>query len=511
MNNIQNLTRPFESIFFSDDELYDNIILRYSDRSSGQLKYEHIIESEGNLLVLEKIYDRRTGDEYYLQGKSSLFELVWKVTAEACSIPCVENLKKVLESKSFESDLPSFFQKVFMPDAAGKAPLFMLPKLVALEIVNMAFEKGYIHKGTVLEIIEQYIEEGFDKTEVQNLFAKINITPPYYQLWLDVVNDRPLNEEFYQKLSALSPRHQSLIYASAYGYNNPFLHEPATRPVRPDQCSINVMWINKSPQKADFINGDEEEFRKKIVQPVSQWVEKNPDVEMNIWIDSSMVSDEAIDRSREKLEELGPKVRMRDLRALETVWNNSGAFSERMPVYFRADLGRAVAGDAVVRNGEREFFVYFDLKTKPISLHQIFDEKTVRFLDEFGFVMQRGGCHGFENSFQILSGKQPFLDSHREVIIDQSIEMANERPEAIVEQQIYDTYPAMVAHFLDADGRYGKFVQSEQILLYSLNPFRCDNWKGKYDSYSLPFERGSVNLRKMMPTKPIDAPRSHFY
>jgi hypothetical protein len=143
---------------------------------------------------------------------------------------------------------------------------------------------------------------------------------------------------------------------------------------------------------------------------------------------------------------------------------------------------------------------------QPLSADELFDKKTLTFLDDFGFVMAKGGHLGFENGFQILNGNNlQFMDSHQKVIIDLSLEMAQERPDAIKEQQIYDTYPAMLTHFLHIDGRYGK-LSSEKS---GDGRFRKDRWQ--CDShFNLPLGDGKMMLRDAMPQKPVLLPRSHF-
>ena len=194
------------------------------------------------------------------------------------------------------------------------------------------------------------------------------------------------------------------------------------------------------------------------------------------------------------------------MRTIETVASNPQVFSEKVFVYFRVDLLRAIAADHILRNKENQFFVYGDIDMKPLSANELFDKRTVTFLNDFGFVMAKGGHLGFENGFQILNGNNlKFMDSHRKVIINLSIEMALERPGAIKEQQIYDTYPAMITHFLDVDGRYGKLTSSKK----GLSQFRYDKWKSAAHE-NLPLGDGKIELRDIMPRKPVSLPPSHF-
>lgn len=109
-----------------------------------------------------------------------------------------------------------------------------------------------------------------------------------------------------------------------------------------------------------------------------------------------------------------------------------------------------------------KYFVYADLDMAPMSSAELFDQRTMYYLDSFGFVLAKGGNHGFENGFQILNGHHAqLMRSHRQVIIDLNLQMAAERQTRLFEQQVYDSYPAMAMHFLEADGRCGKLNEEK--------------------------------------------------
>lgn len=176
------------------------------------------------------------------------------------------------------------------------------------------------------------------------------------------------------------------------------------------------------------------------------------------------------------------------------------------------DLLRAIAADYTLRNKETEFFVYGDIDMKPCSGQQLFDKRTMGFLKDYGFVFAKGGYHGFENGFQILNGSHAlFMESHRKVIIDLSLEMAAECPKDLKEQQIYDTYPAMVTYHLCLDGRYGpvvdpKYLKKDSATDLNLSIFRYDHFFEVRNKVFLPFAKEKVKLRNIMPTKPVELP-----
>jgi hypothetical protein len=280
------------------------------------------------------------------------------------------------------------------------------------------------------------------------------------------------------------------------------------------------------PADQEFLIGSNaEELHQRFIVPVSKWAKTNPRSPLNIWIDGALASQKAIETARQALQKAladthHAKINFRDVRSLDVVRSNPRAFNEDIPVYFRVDLLRAVAADHTLRTKETRYFVYGDLDMEPLTSDELFDKQTVGLLDEYGFVMAKGGHLGFENGFQILSGEHlQFMDSHRKVIVDLSIDMAQEYPKAIREQQIYDTYPAMITHYWDAIGRYGKLVWEEEydngikreIQTTGLKRFRFDKFKHRAHGV-LPLGTNKISLKShgIVPSKPVRLPPSHF-
>ena len=457
-----------------------------------------------------------------------------------------------MNHKGFKENLLEFIKNALTLDDYGLPRLSVLPEEVIIEILKSGIEGGYCFDSTSVknliihaagakkytlieelielfpeilesiadEVIERLIISGKPPLNLLELLVKQGRKPDYYDLWLQIFKRTQLDEEFYRKFSILSSKGQKILYEAAFACNNPFLHEPADVPITPDQYSINLMWINKDKMRSEqeFLLGNgftsEErrlDFQQRFVRPISKWALANPESTINIWIDSEMATSVAIERSSAALKaalegQSSGKVQFRDVRTIETVKSHGEVFTERMPVYFRVDLLRAIAADHVLKNQENQFFVYGDIDMQPLSADELFDKKTLTFLDDFGFVMAKGGHLGFENGFQILNGNNlQFMDSHQKVIIDLSLEMAQERPDAIKEQQIYDTYPAMLTHFLHIDGRYGK-LSSEKS---GDGRFRKDRWQCDAH-FNLPLGDGKMMLRDVMPQKSVLLPRSHF-
>jgi hypothetical protein len=525
----------------------------------------HICEVEGKLVVLED----------NVESNVSIDEVLKKASIRPASkYANGESIGKVLLHKDFENYFDQFIEFSLGVDASGVPRLFEFSNAAILDVLeagskikaidplkiiepksqrNIFLQVAYWGNAKLLNNLAKLFPKAFEASE-QAVVAEFLLCghhlldgdkllrqshktsnfydflespklDSYHNMWLQVAKNEEPDEKFKNEFAGLSLSQKRNLYDAAFTYNNPFIYEPADLPVRADQYSINLMWINKSSISSDqeflFGNGSTPEqqkldFQTKFITPVGEWAKANPGSSINIWVDGELATVGAVVRSAQALQKalkgtLHGDVQFRDVRSIPIVSDNAEVFLSRTPIYFRVDLLRAIAADYALQRKETKYFVYGDLDVTPLSGHQLFDKRTVSFLDDFGIVMAKGGHLGFENSFQILNGDNTqCMDSHRKVIINLSIEMALKGPNAIKEQQIYDTYPAMITHFLDADGRYGKLNLNKNLQKnFGLRVFRFDRF-GVAAHINLPLGDGAIELRKIMPRKPVRVPRSHF-
>lgn len=547
-------------------EFYNPKSLVSCDSNSKNSSWE-IYEVEEKLVVLENT------DDDYIISDIPIHEVLIKASARAESkYSDGKSIGKILLHKDFENPFNQFIEFALGTNESGVPRLFGFSNAAILDILDAGSKikaidplkiidpvskrniflqaanwgnTKLLNKLTALfphaletigqDVVAEFLLSGHSlidmdkfrsiKTSLYCDFLEKAKLDAYHSMWLQVAKNVEPNENFKKEFALLSSEQQRSLYEAAFTYNNPFIHEPNDPAVRADQYSINLMWINESkiPTNQEFLFGkgssteeQQLDFQKRFIIPVAKWAKANPGSAINIWVDGKMATADAINRSYQALKKalegaLHGVVHFRDIRSMEIVNKNAEVFSKNMPVYFRVDLLRAIAADHVLRNKETKYFVYGDIDMKPLRGQQLFDKKTVTFLDDFGIVMAKGGPLGFENGFQILNGDNfQCINSHRKVIIDLSVEMALERPEAINQQQIYDTYPAMITHFLDADGRYGKFhFKKDEDLEEKLNMFRFDRF-GASGHHILAFEKEKIKLRDIMPRKPVRLPPSHF-
>ncbi len=459
-------------------------------------------------------------------GKTPLLDVVFAFAKTAHFIPAAEGLKKVLNYQGFEKHLPQLIEQVLNKDEKGVPVLFSLPERAAAEIleagvrsqlitpvqiVDSTSEENYFTRAasskseTLLEkltelfpaaftdcapvVIEELIVKGCNRQFVETTMMRYlekGGEIPYQALWSQLAQYRRPNQAFLDAFETLTDRHKKLLYQAAFTYNNPFFYEPAAVPIDPSAYSINLMWINEKriPDDQSFLLGfgyhsedEKADFHNRFVRPVAAWAEKNPSSSINIWVDSAMATYGAIERSRAVLDEFlegkpHGTIAFRNVRDIPRVSHEWPVFMDSRPIYFRVDLLRAIAADHVLSERETQYFVYGDLDMKPLSGDELFDQRTIDFLNECGFVMAKGGHLGFENGFQIFNGHHlHFMLAHYEQIILANIEKANRAPSMLKEQQVYDSYPAMWT-----------LLQSFQEDL----------------------------AQKAVPTKPVQLPPSHF-
>ena len=190
---------------------------------------------------------------------------------------------------------------------------------------------------------------------------------------------------------------------------------------------------------------------------------------VHLWYDSQMTSAEAvkntqsyIDKKREHV--IGAPIFLKDIRSLSTIQKNIDIFSDKTPVYFRADLGRVIAAIKTVKKDGKPF-VYADIDVKPMGAKKLFDEQTQKHLAKYGIVMASDPSFGFENRFQITTNKPELLRAMQKTLVKMNIIHAGGgagKYSHIHPEQIYSTYPFMFKVFYHLNGS-GKLQMLEHL------------------------------------------------
>lgn len=235
--------------------------------------------------------------------------------------------------------------------------------------------------------------------------------------------------------------------------------------------TINLMWINRDLQTQKSLFQDKEDaFAQSCLSNVYTWATCNPKSTINLWFDSTLTSEHAVKHTQSIIAEHMKKypraapIILKDIRELAHVEKHPDVFSNKTPVYFRADLLRVVAGLETVRRSKRNnCFVYADFDVTPMNQKDLFDETTLKNLKKYGLVMTAGGHLGFENSFYMLSSQASNMQKALALmIVDLNTQRAynglrgkiynlnNRRtrdPMEPLQQIVYDSYPSMFEYF----------------------------------------------------------------
>lgn len=305
--------------------------------------------------------------------------------------------------------------------------------------------------------------------------------------------------------------------------------------------SINLMWINKNiepdeefvfPQKHKANDPD-------LDKMIIEWAEKNPSTPINVWFDAEFATEKQQENSRTKLDkfnnDLGRMstnlISLKNVRDLSVVQKEANVFSEKLPVYFRADLLRIVTAlDWVTRCVQECFFVYADFNVEPMSEVELFDSDTQNKLEKFGTVFQQKDDNDtkIENSFFIIgNNNENLIKAIETAIVKVNIMRAkaitnnsyNARKPTIPEA-VYNSLRSAFQYFYFLEG-YGELLVkiNDEYLNYDeqrdgLRPFQYSaepGFKGKFKSTNplIMIEstsEWSKELEMIYPTKVVSKP-----
>jgi hypothetical protein len=192
--------------------------------------------------------------------------------------------------------------------------------------------------------------------------------------------------------------------------------------------TINLMWINQAKatnQKYLYPSNIKNNFGKEYTAKIIEWAAKNYENTINIWFDSFFLSSAIVSDTQKMLDQKVTNVEFKDKRRISTIKQNPEVFSDKVPVYFRADLVRAIIAEEMTQNHQEEYFVYADFDIKPMSKNELFDKNTLAQLQKNNFVMaQEKNRLEFENSFQIFTYNKELSRAMRLMLIKVNMQRA---------------------------------------------------------------------------------------
>lgn len=250
----------------------------------------------------------------------------------------------------------------------------------------------------------------------------------------------------FENRGALSKQEADALVVFAQKNKNPILFSPIPSTNLPDfkDYTLNFLWINSERATSPgFITNNPALLQVKIIDPVKDWQTKQPLALINIWYDGQtlVAPKKAVKATREKLAGEGvntSKITFLDIRDIQIVKNHPQFLDQFQPVFFRVDFAKAITADHLMRQGQL-FTVNIDSDIAGITREQMFDEKTMRQLTDFGYSFGKANTTTLaENSFIMLynSNATQTLAMHRQIVIDDTMELENDKVSAMPPQKI---------------------------------------------------------------------------
>ena len=331
------------------------------------------------------------------------------------------------------------------------------------------------------------------------------------------------------------------LYTTAAAYSNKQKAD-FTQQIKANEYSVNLMWINRkldTEQLYIYPAKDETDLHSKFLNPIFKWSSITKEGFVNVWFDSEVTPTKAITKTKlliKKYHQKYPKsapILLTDVRELPKVQQNPEVFSDKTPVYFRADLLRVIAGIHAVTTNKKHHYVYADLDVKPLTKEELFDQATIDNINKYGMVLARGGSLGFENGFQIISHHNPNLISAMQwAFIELNIQRAKNAlggefnssngrrdpkgPMKPLQQICYESYPPMFKYFYHLEGLGTLWTQGtkphERILynkdIHGLKEFGLNHFKscGQFETLDSKVKYYNECGDLLVPTKKVEIP-----
>lgn len=257
-------------------------------------------------------------------------------------------------------------------------------------------------------------------------------------------------------------------YDLAHRLNHPYLYPLAENAILPSEYTINFLWVNLNPQDrlhdlaqnifGEGLNLSEnaeclkdptalrtmensthspedgsseswKKIRKTITYRISKWADANPNTTINLWFDSALVTQRAYQNTYAMLRSISTSrrvnLKLRDIRHLPNIEEEiKNTLHPATQVYFRVDMLKAVISDYMISDlAVAKYCVITDIDVEPMSSEQIFDQRTLHYLNTYGYVFNTwGDISNFENSFFIFNKEAKGLkDLHYGSIIKATV------------------------------------------------------------------------------------------
>ena len=151
------------------------------------------------------------------------------------------------------------------------------------------------------------------------------------------------------------------------------------------------MWIHRKValDQTYIYQSDRKNDGKQSLDTILAWAQKNPECTINLWFDSLLATNESVENTRACISQEIVKykgeiavIELQDTRQLDRVKKHPEIFSPEIPVYFRADLLRAIVAEELTKKNRDSYCVYVDFDLPTMNKIQLFDKKTLAVINQ---------------------------------------------------------------------------------------------------------------------------------
>jgi hypothetical protein len=435
----------------------------FGDRKKTVIKRFHdYIDSEiakqGNALTVEGAIKIQAIARGYLARKQyrSLKEAVIKI--QAIRRGCLKR-KQYRSLKKAAIKIEALIRS-YLARKKQKGLSLLAAKEIKKIIWSRTLNASSIKAMKPKELIELLLEDASQGSREQRcaLLKKVLQSYPTFSLSpFNVVRQRILEDkqlelrnEFLEHYH-LTEEERQKCYEFAFKMHHPYIYEVSAQEIPDQNYSLNFVWVNLNPQDrvrnlAQNIFGEEldsieneEELKKTFTFKLSKWAEKNPHAEINLWYDSTLVTEKARTNTFAKMQHIAQQkqggLHLRDVRRLpilKEMQEIEHLFHPGTPVYFRVDLLKALITDYMLDSTmtKKPYCVVSDIDVEPMNKKEIFDKRTLESLRTVGYVFNAPqGMGEMENNFFIFhqnSAIAKLREAHKYDLITSIVDKAKE-------------------------------------------------------------------------------------
>lgn len=160
--------------------------------------------------------------------------------------------------------------------------------------------------------------------------------------------------------------------------------------------SINLLWFNKNKnleQQYIYPAKTEEDLKKQYLYSALKWKSANPEAKVNIWYDSTMLSEKALEETQNVIKQEESSIQLKDFSKIEVVRKNSTIFSEGFPFYCKIDTAKLIVSYNEITDENNDAVIFTDLlvgdKRKDkgrMGKDELFSEKNMQEIQNLGML-----------------------------------------------------------------------------------------------------------------------------